>query len=51
MHQYFSAFFIVQLSYPYMTTGKNTYRLGSSSFSVPSFFLFILFLGFSKQEY
>ena len=26
-------------------------NLGSSSFSVPSFWLFILFMGFSRQEY
>ena len=29
----------------------GTYNLGSSSFSVLSFCLFILFMGFSKQEY
>ena len=29
----------------------GTYWPGSSSFSVPSFCLFILFMGFSRQEY
>ena len=29
----------------------GTYDLGSSSFSIVSFCLFILFMGFSKQEY
>ena len=29
----------------------STYRLGSSSFSILSFFVFILFMGFSRQEY
>ena len=29
----------------------DTYQPGCSSFSVKSFFLFILFMGFSRQEY
>ena len=43
--------FFLELFLQYGGRILGTYHLGSSSFSILSFCLFILFMGFSRQEY
>ena len=44
-------FILSGVIFPLISSSMGTYRPGELSFSVLSFYLFILFMGFSRQEY